>query len=303
MSRATHRISRAWANVLFASNQSFTDFTQRVTLMLNFTKRWIQSLNSIELQVHRLSWNDNLPDTWTFWIAAESKVRRPLRRRDPLSAAASVGNSVNVRSRLTRPNKNRINSESVSSSSSSGGGGSSSEVTSTTSTTVKPARSRRPSPLRKSSTSGILSSKNSFSSNSGSSSSGRNGTDKDYKIVCYYTNWSQYRPKIGKYLPENAEADLCTHIIFAFGWLKKGKLSSLESNDESVDGKVGLYERINQMKQANPKLKTLLAIGKFSSSIDNWPKWRTFTLFFFLGNELMEGKSLRNSRGHPEIPL
>jgi chitinase len=213
-----------------------------------------------------------------------------------------VGNSVNVRSRLTRPNKNRINSESVSSSSSSGG--SSSEVTSTTSTTVKPPRSRRPSPLRKSSTSGILSSKNSFSSSSGlsSASSGRNGTDKDYKIVCYYTNWSQYRPKIGKYLPENAEADLCTHIIFAFGWLKKGKLSSLESNDESVDGKVGLYERINQMKQANPKLKTLLAIGKFSSSIDNCSQMTDFHTFF-LGNNVMEGKSLRNSRGHREIPL
>jgi chitinase len=192
-----------------------------------------------------------------------------------------VGNSVNVRSRLTRPNKNRINSESVSSSSSSSGG-SSSEVTSTTSTTVKPARSRRPSPLRKSSTSGILSSKNSFSSSSGlsSASSGRNGTDKDYKIVCYYTNWSQYRPKIGKYLPENTEADLCTHIIFAFGWLKKGKLSSLESNDESVDGKVGLYERINQLKQANPKLKTLLAIGKFSSSIDNCSQMTDFHTFF-----------------------
>lgn len=82
------------------------------------------------------------------------------------------------------------------------------------------------------------------------------------QIVCYYTNWSQYRQKHGKFLPEDIEPDLCTHIIFAFGWLKKGKLSSFESNDETKDGKVGLYERIMALKKANPKLKILLAIGK-----------------------------------------
>lgn len=80
--------------------------------------------------------------------------------------------------------------------------------------------------------------------------------DKDgYKIVCYYTNWSQYRVKIGKFLPEDIPADLCTHIIFAFGWLKKGKLSSFESNDETKDGKIGLYSRIVGLKKANPSLK------------------------------------------------
>lgn len=80
--------------------------------------------------------------------------------------------------------------------------------------------------------------------------------DKDgYKIVCYYTNWSQYRTKVGKFLPEDIPADLCTHVIFAFGWLKKGKLSSFESNDETKDGKPGLYVRINNLKKANPNLK------------------------------------------------
>lgn len=83
-----------------------------------------------------------------------------------------------------------------------------------------------------------------------------------HQIVCYYTNWSQYRTKIGKFTPEDIQPDLCTHVIFAFGWLKKGKLSSFESNDETKDGKTGLYDRINALKKANPKLKTLLAIGK-----------------------------------------
>ncbi|KAI4456666.1 chitinase [Holotrichia oblita] len=85
--------------------------------------------------------------------------------------------------------------------------------------------------------------------------------DKDgYKVVCYYTNWSQYRPKTAKFTPEDIIPDLCTHVIFAFGWLKKGKLSAYESNDETKDGKIGLYDRIANLKKANPKLKTLLAV-------------------------------------------
>ncbi|OWR52904.1 group 3 chitinase protein, partial [Danaus plexippus plexippus] len=86
----------------------------------------------------------------------------------------------------------------------------------------------------------------------------------DNSIVCYYTNWSQYRTKIGKFTPEDIQPDLCTHVIFAFGWMKKGKLGSFESNDETKDGKAGLYDRINELKKANPKLKTLLAIGGWS---------------------------------------
>ena len=60
------------------------------------------------------------------------------------------------------------------------------------------------------------------------------------QLVCYYTNWSQYRPKIGKFLPEDIDPFLCTHIIFAFGWLKNGKLASFEENDETGGGKVGI---------------------------------------------------------------
>ncbi|KAB7499949.1 putative chitinase 3, partial [Armadillidium nasatum] len=82
-----------------------------------------------------------------------------------------------------------------------------------------------------------------------------------YKVVCYYTNWSQYRTKIGKFLPEHIDPYICTHIIYAFAWLKKGRLSSFEENDESKDGKVGFYEQITNLKKKNPKLKVLIALG------------------------------------------
>jgi len=85
-----------------------------------------------------------------------------------------------------------------------------------------------------------------------------------YKLVCYYTNWSQYRPTIGKFLPEYIDPFMCTHLIFAFGWLKNGKLSSFEENDDTVGGKVGLYDRVVGLKSKNPNLKVLLAIGGWS---------------------------------------
>ncbi|CAG0881604.1 unnamed protein product [Darwinula stevensoni] len=88
--------------------------------------------------------------------------------------------------------------------------------------------------------------------------------DGDMKYVCYYTNWSQYRQKLGKFLPEDVDPELCTHVIFAFGWLKKGKLAAFESNDDSEDGKKGLFERVVAMKEKNSKLKILLAIGGWS---------------------------------------
>lgn len=206
----------------------------------------------------------------------ESKVRRPLRRRDPLSASASVGNSV-VRNRLVRPAKKssttttepadraddveeatRAPARLVRPSTSKSKSTTPKSVVTTTPKSAFVRPSRRPSNRKPSfaAASPAAASSGNFSrpANFGSS-------DKKYKIVCYFTNWAQYRPKTGKYLPEDIDPFLCTHIIYAFGWLKKGKLSSLEANDESVDGKVGLYERMMALKGANPELKVLLALG------------------------------------------
>ncbi|XP_040573319.1 probable chitinase 10 [Lepeophtheirus salmonis] len=96
--------------------------------------------------------------------------------------------------------------------------------------------------------------------------------DDGYKIVCYYTNWSQYRPKIGQFLPEDIDPHICTHVIFAFGWIKNGKLTSFETNDVSTDGKIGLYDRVVGLKSKNPKLKVILAIGGWSFGTSKFKK-------------------------------
>lgn len=130
------------------------------------------------------------------------------------------------------------------------------------STFVRP--SRRPNIRKPSSGNAVAAVSTSSTSNKLSTGSSTTKGSGNYKLVCYYTNWSQYRPKSAKFLPEDLPADLCTHVIYAFGWMKKGKLSSLEANDESVDGKVGLYERMMALKKTNPDLKVLLAVGGWS---------------------------------------
>ncbi|XP_060080738.1 probable endochitinase [Ylistrum balloti] len=83
----------------------------------------------------------------------------------------------------------------------------------------------------------------------------------DYVRVCYHTNWSQYRPGYGKFMPEDIPADLCTHIIYAFGGLRDNSITAFEWNDDSTDWSVGMYERTMALKKQNPSLKILLAIG------------------------------------------
>ncbi|XP_051281703.1 acidic mammalian chitinase-like [Dicentrarchus labrax] len=76
------------------------------------------------------------------------------------------------------------------------------------------------------------------------------------KLVCYFTNWSQYRPGGGKYLPANVDPNLCTHLIYAFSIIShSNELAPYEWNDDV------LYKSFNELKNRNSQLKTLLAVG------------------------------------------
>ncbi|XP_068609802.1 acidic mammalian chitinase-like [Brachionichthys hirsutus] len=76
------------------------------------------------------------------------------------------------------------------------------------------------------------------------------------RLVCYFTNWSQYRPSTGKFMPNNIDPNLCTHLIYAFSGINEAnELVTIEWNDDQ------LYASFNGLKQRNPNLKTLLAVG------------------------------------------
>ncbi|XP_042264034.1 acidic mammalian chitinase-like [Thunnus maccoyii] len=98
------------------------------------------------------------------------------------------------------------------------------------------------------------------------------------RLVCYFTNWSQYRPGNGKFMPSNVEPNLCTHLIYAFaGMNEANELVTIEWNDDQ------LYKSFNELKQRNPNLKTLLAVGgwtfgtrKFTTMVSSQANRNTF---------------------------
>ncbi|XP_034146378.1 uncharacterized protein LOC105022134 isoform X19 [Esox lucius] len=84
--------------------------------------------------------------------------------------------------------------------------------------------------------------------NSGSSSSS--------KMVCYFPNGAQYRPGIGKFLPDNINPQMCTHLIYAYSIINSSNELDISEQDDET-----LYSSFNGLKSRNPQLKTLLAVG------------------------------------------
>lgn len=91
------------------------------------------------------------------------------------------------------------------------------------------------------------------------------GVEGTGRRVCYYTNWSQYRPNEGKYLPKNINATLCTHIAIAFGKITD-TLGPFEWNDESTPYREGTFDQIVKLKLTNPGLKVLLSVGGWNAN-------------------------------------
>ena len=124
-----------------------------------------------------------------------------------------------------------------------------------------------------------------------------------YKKICYFTNWAQYRLGPAKFEPEHIDPFLCTHIIYAFAYISNETflITKVEENDEGlltddwssfaqindwitrVWWWLDLYRRINALKRRNPKLKTLLGVGgwnmmsyAFSTMVHDPTKRRQF---------------------------
>ncbi|XP_067211675.1 uncharacterized protein [Linepithema humile] len=81
----------------------------------------------------------------------------------------------------------------------------------------------------------------------------------EHRIVCYYSNWSVYRPGTAKFSPQNINPYLCTHLIYAFGGFTKE--NTLKPFDKYQDIEKGGYAKFTGLKTYNKNLKTMLAIG------------------------------------------
>ncbi|XP_044204818.1 acidic mammalian chitinase-like [Thunnus albacares] len=75
------------------------------------------------------------------------------------------------------------------------------------------------------------------------------------KLVCYFTNWSRYRTGVGKFLPENVDPFLCTHLVYAFAIINRAnEITEYEWNEKS------LYKSFNELKKSSSTLRTLLSV-------------------------------------------
>ncbi|BFZ12035.1 hypothetical protein BsWGS_15074 [Bradybaena similaris] len=79
-------------------------------------------------------------------------------------------------------------------------------------------------------------------------------------IFCYYGSSANSRPSLGKFWPEHIDPFLCTHLIFAFVDITEDG-SGIKPNNWNDLGDNGLYARTMKLKEKNPDLKVLLAVG------------------------------------------
>ncbi|XP_013783368.1 probable chitinase 10 [Limulus polyphemus] len=98
----------------------------------------------------------------------------------------------------------------------------------------------------------------------GSTASNCSG-NRQLKVVCYFSNWAWYRSNEGQFLPENIDPNLCTHLIYAFATLDSSSLT-LGVCDSWADIDNNFYKRVVQLKNKNPQLRVLLALGGWNDS-------------------------------------
>lgn len=73
--------------------------------------------------------------------------------------------------------------------------------------------------------------------------------EREPQTICYLTNWSHKRPGAGRFMPEDIDPTLCTHVVYAFATLKDHLLT--ESSEK--DGE--MYERLIALREKNPDIK------------------------------------------------
>nr|QCI31492.1 chitinase [Grandidierella japonica] len=88
-------------------------------------------------------------------------------------------------------------------------------------------------------------------------------SSSEYMVVCYFTNWAWYRQGVGKYTPDDIDADLCTHVVYGFAVLDSSKYL-IKPHDTWADFDNKFYEKVTALKARG--VKVLIAIGGWNDS-------------------------------------
>ncbi|XP_069678389.1 acidic mammalian chitinase-like [Periplaneta americana] len=91
-----------------------------------------------------------------------------------------------------------------------------------------------------------------------------------YRIVCYFQSWAVYRPSKGYYTIDNIDPSLCTHHIYAFAGVNSNGEVTIGDSYSDID--LGGYSKFNGMRNNNPSIKTMIAIGGASAGSQTFSK-------------------------------
>ncbi|CAN7939150.1 unnamed protein product, partial [Ixodes hexagonus] len=84
----------------------------------------------------------------------------------------------------------------------------------------------------------------------------------DKVFICYWGSWSHYRHGSGAFSVDRVDPTLCTHLVYAFAKIENGVIKAFDDYlDLAKPWHLGMYKKFNELKLANPKLKTIIAIG------------------------------------------
>ncbi|KAG5889208.1 hypothetical protein JTB14_033286 [Gonioctena quinquepunctata] len=85
-----------------------------------------------------------------------------------------------------------------------------------------------------------------------------------FKVVCYFTNWAWYRRGAAKYLPEDIDENLCTHVVYGFAVLDYSNYI-IKAHDSWADFDNQFYKRVTEYKSKGVKVS--IAIGGWNDSL------------------------------------
>jgi len=77
-----------------------------------------------------------------------------------------------------------------------------------------------------------------------------------FRRVCYYSGWAVSRPAPNNLQPGDIDVNLCTHVIYSFA-----TLDGTGTQLQAMSGEEKLFAPFTSLKQKNPNLKTMIAVG------------------------------------------
>ncbi|XP_063623035.1 acidic mammalian chitinase-like [Cydia splendana] len=89
-------------------------------------------------------------------------------------------------------------------------------------------------------------------------------------VVCYYGEWANERPGVGRFGVSDLPTDLCTHIVYSFLLLNGTTGGIIAPEETTYEGKANSVADLIALKEKNADLKITVAIGGWNEGSTNF---------------------------------